>query len=243
MLQHARLRVGAVQQRDLLEIDPLGLQLFDFVDDERRLIHIGRRLVDAQLFAAALRCPQVLAEAVAVMLDQRVGRVENIGVRAVVLLQLDDVLNVKIAQQLLHVADIRAAKRIDRLVVVAHRKQRVVLSRQQLQPTVLQRVGVLELVHQNVLETLLVMLAQRRIALQQFVAAQQQLGKIHHPFALALRIVLGENLHLAPRVRIVGLHFMRAQPLLFAGADEALHLARRIFLVVDIHRLHQALDR
>ena len=106
----------------------------------------------------------------------------------------------------------------------------------------MQRVGILELVHQDVLEALLVMLAQLLVARQQFVAAQQQFGKIHHAFALALRVVFGEHFHLAPRVGIVGFHLVRAQPLLLAAADEVLHLARRIFLVVHVHRLHQALD-
>ena len=36
---------------------------------------------------------------------------------------------------------------------------------------------------------------------------------------------------------------MRAQPLLLARANEILHLARRIFFIVHIHRLHQPLDR
>ena len=92
-------------------------------------------------------------------------------------------------------------------------------------------------------EALLVMLAQLRITRQQLVAAQQQFGKIHHALALALRVVLGKELHLAPCVRIVGLHLVRAQALLLAGADEILHLARRIFLVINVHRLHQPLDR
>ena len=36
---------------------------------------------------------------------------------------------------------------------------------------------------------------------------------------------------------------MRAQTLLLAAADKILHIARRIFFIVHIHRLHQPLDR
>jgi len=113
------LRVGTVKQRDFLQIHALGFKLPDLFDDETGFFHIGRRLVHAQLLAAVFRCPKILAEPVAVVADQHVGRFENVAVRAVVLLQLDDALDMKIARQLLHVADICAAKRIDRLVVVA----------------------------------------------------------------------------------------------------------------------------
>ena len=91
-------------------------------------------------------------------------------------------------------------------------------------------------------EARLVMFAYRRIARQQLVAAQQQFRKIHHAFALALCIVFGEYLHLAPRVGIESLHFLCAQALLLAAADKILHLARRVFFVVDIQSFHYALD-
>ena len=106
----------------------------------------------------------------------------------------------------------------------------------------MQRIGILEFVHQNVFETLLIMFAQLLVALQQLVAAQQQFGKIHHTFALALRVIFGEHLHFAPCIGIVSFHLMRAQPLLFAAADEVLQFARWIFLVVHVERFHNALD-
>ncbi len=130
MFQHARLRIGTIQQRDLFEIDAFGFQLLDFINDERCLVHVGRCLIYAQLFAAAFCRPQVLAEALEVVADQRVSRIKDIAVRAVVLFQLDDVLYVKIAQQLLHIADSRAAKSIDGLVIVAHCEQRIVFAGQ-----------------------------------------------------------------------------------------------------------------
>ncbi len=79
MFEHARLRVGAVQQRDLGKPDAFAIELPDLLDDERGLVHVRRRLVYTQLVAAALRRPQVLAEAVAVVLDQRVGRLQDVA--------------------------------------------------------------------------------------------------------------------------------------------------------------------
>jgi len=83
---------------------------------------------------------------------------------------------------------------VDRLVVVADGEDRVVRSGEQLQPPVLQRVGVLELVDQDVAEPLLVVGADRLVAQQQFVAAQQQLREIDHARALALCVVQREEL-------------------------------------------------
>ena len=132
MFQHPRLRVGTIQQRHFGEINAFALELLNLFDDKLGFVHIGRRFVHTQLFAAAFCRPQILAETVAVVADQRVGSVEDVAVRAVVLLQFDNVFHMKIAQQFLHVADVRTAKGIDGLVVVAHCKQCVILSCQQL---------------------------------------------------------------------------------------------------------------
>ncbi len=164
------------------------------------------------------------------------------AVRAVVLLQADDVFDVVIAGELAHIAHFRAAKSVNRLVIVAHGKHRIALARQQLQPLVLQAVGVLEFVHQNVLETLLVMRPQVGIARQQLMAAQQQLGKIHHALALALRIVLSKNRLFLLLVRAKGIHLAGAQALLLVAVDKIRHLTRREFFLIHIHGLHQALD-
>ena len=76
--------------------------------------------------------PQVLAEPRLVVADQRVGGVEDVAVRAVVLLELDERAPAcsgaaEVALEVLHVGDVRAAERVDRLVVVAdgeHRRVR-----------------------------------------------------------------------------------------------------------------------
>ena len=89
MLEHARLRVAAIEQRDLVERQAVADEPLDDVDDERRLVEVGRRRERAHRLALAFARPQVLAEPRRVVLDQRVGRVEDVAVRAVVLLELD----------------------------------------------------------------------------------------------------------------------------------------------------------
>src|SRR5512140_3678151 len=77
------------------------------------------------------------------------------------------------------------------LVVVADGEQAIVLAGQALKPGVLQSVGVLEFVDQDGAKARAVVLAQRFVRVEQFVAAQQQLGEIDHALAPALRVIRG----------------------------------------------------
>ena len=193
---------------------------------------------------------QVFAQAPAVVGDQLVGRVQDVAGAAVVLLQLDLVLHPELAHEVGHVAHPRAAKRVDALVVVAHRKHRISRRREAfdrwcaelLDPGVLQAVGVLELVDQNVFEAPLVVLAHRLKVAQHLVAAQHQLTKIHHAFALALFFVQRVQLDLLARLVVAHLHITGPLPIFLAAADEVLNLLGRIALVVYLELLAQALD-
>ncbi len=92
-------------------------------------------------------------------------------------------------------------------------------------------------------ETLLVVDPQRFVAQQEFVAAQQQFGKVHHPFALALRVIHRVQLDEPAVVVVIDLDRIRPQPGLLGAADELLQAARRILLVIDVVALQQPLDR
>ena len=76
-----------------------------------------------------------------------------------------------------------------------HRRQKNggVVAGNQFQPGVLQLVGVLELVDQNVVEAVLVVLAQDFVALQHFVATEHEFSKIDHAFALADFVVFASH--------------------------------------------------
>ena len=180
------------------------------------------------------------------MADDRVGGVEDVAVRTVVLLQADDVLHAELALEVAHVAHLGAAEAIDALVVVADAEHRraalAALVGKELEPAVLQAVGVLELVDQDVAEAALVVAAQRLVALEQLVAAQQQLRKIHNRLALALRFILLVELNALAGEVVPGLDRVRSVAGFLLAVDELLQLARRKFLVVDVERLQQALD-
>ena len=83
------------------------------------------------------------------MLNQRIGGIQDIAAGAVVLLQLDRLAHLKIRHQPAHIAHLGAPEGIDRLIIVADGEHAGVRAGKQAQPGVLQLVGVLKFVHQN----------------------------------------------------------------------------------------------
>src|SRR3990167_6981167 len=248
---HAALRVAAVEHGDLLALETVVLhQLLDLVHHPLRFGEVARGLVHAHRLACTLGGAQVLAQAPGVVADEVVGRVEDVAVAAVVLLQLDLLLHVELTHEVLHVAHARTAKGVDALVVIAHGDHAAVrleaavhlVTRELLEPQVLQAVGVLELVHQDVREAPLVVRADGVVVAQQFVAAQHQLAEINHALALALVFVELVDLDLLARIRVLPLHVARAQALFLATGNEILQLLGRKALVVHVVLLAQALD-
>jgi hypothetical protein len=91
VLDHARLRIGAVQHRHLAARVALGDQVAHLVDQPGGFEAVGTGLEHPHLLAVAGIGPQVLAQPLGVVADQRVGGVEDVAVRAIVLLELDHV--------------------------------------------------------------------------------------------------------------------------------------------------------
>jgi hypothetical protein len=86
------------------------------------------------------------------------------------------------------------------------------------------------------------MLAQRFVALQQLMAAQQQFSEINHPFAVALGFILGIQLDAFLRVIVVSLSLTSADALFLVRVDELAEFAWRVFFVVNVEIFQQALD-
>ena len=116
---------------------------------------IGR--VQFQFVARLAFRPQVLAQARRIVGNQGIGGTQYIGGRAIVLFQAMQGRRPEILLETLHIFHAGAAETVNGLIVVAHREQVVVLARQQAQPGILQGIGVLELVHQDMAKALLVM--------------------------------------------------------------------------------------
>ncbi|MNP17036.1 hypothetical protein D3C76_1094560 [compost metagenome] len=88
------------------------------------------------------------------------------------------------------------------------------------------------------------MLKNVRFIEPQLVGTQQQFGKIHQPGAIA-GFLIG-LIHFLPGLldRITeALNVVRAQPFVFLAVDVPHRLTRRPLLLVEIHRLDQALEQ
>ena len=106
----------------------------------------------------------------------------------------------------------------------------------------MQPVGILKFIDQNKLEALTIVFLQRRISGQQFIAAQQQLGKIDHPFALALLVIRLIKLDLAAGEFVRRLNRVGTQTLILGTVDKPAQFARLEFFVVHIQCFQQPLD-
>ncbi|KAG1434887.1 hypothetical protein G6F57_021380 [Rhizopus arrhizus] len=109
-------------------------QRTDFVHDPLGFHAVGRLLDDTHRLAFALVGPQVLAEAAVVMADQRIGGIQDVAERTVILFQPDHGAMRVVALEVGHVADVGAAEGIDGLVIVTHGEDGRAAACQQAQP-------------------------------------------------------------------------------------------------------------
>lgn len=216
----------------------------DAVDHEARFVEFVEGAVEGNRLAFAAFGPQIFAHAPVVVGDQGVGRFQDVAGGTVVLLQADGFRAGEILQEALDVFHLRAAPAVDRLVIVADDHHVAVAARQQADPGVLDAVGILEFVHQHVGETLAVVVEDMRLVQPQLVRAQQQLGEIHQPGAIAGFLIGLIDAQPGGLYRVVvGLDVLRAQALVFLAVDVPHRLTRRPLLLIDVQRLDDALEQ
>jgi len=154
-------------------------QLLHLTGHELRLGALVVHLHDLDRDTPAARRPQVLAFALAVVGDDRVGDVEDRLRRAVVLLQTDHLGVGIVALELKDVADVGAAPRVDGLVVVADHGQVAVLGGEEVGEAVLGVVRVLVLVDEDVAEGALVVTQALGDLLEELDGAHEQVVEVH----------------------------------------------------------------
>ena len=127
VLEHPRLRVGPVEDGDLLPADALVDHPLDLSGDVASLGVLVAQLPDLDGIAFPDLGPQRLRHPPAVVGDDGVGGGEDGLRRAVVLLELDDVGIDEVVLKAEDVLDVRASEGVDRLVVVADDREVAVL--------------------------------------------------------------------------------------------------------------------
>ena len=112
------------------------------------------------------------------MVNQMGGNVEDRLGGAVILLQTDDFRAWKVPLKAQNIAHFRAAPAIDRLVIIAHAANVLMLLGEEPQPQILAHVGVLILIDQDVAEAALIIGKDIRMGLENGNAVQQQIPEI-----------------------------------------------------------------
>ena len=200
----------------------------------------------AHLLAGAEVGPERLAQPSLVVGDERRRGAQDVGRGAVVALQADHPGAGEIALEAQDVADLGAAPRIDRLVVVADAAQVPVRLRQEAQPQVLGHVGVLVLVDQDVAEPALVSREDLGVVLKQREGVQKQvaeIGGVHGLQAFLVVAIQGQHPATAGvRAFRVG-DLVRRQAAVLPALDDAEHGAGRQALLVDAVGLDELLDQ
>ena len=191
-LQRLRLVVRAVEYRRLLPAVPRRAEAVA----QRRgygvgLLTVGVGVDDAYALALGPLRETSLLHTPRIVLDDRIGRVDDRLRRAVVLLQLEDLRVGVVVAEGEDILDLGAAERIDALGVVAHDADARVAQRQTPYDHILRIVGILILVNQNILEQILIARQHVGTVPQQDIGLQQQVVEVHSPVLLAAPAILG----------------------------------------------------
>ena len=169
-----------IQHRHLLQRDALLAQLQHPLRHEAGLRpRIVQRHQGGFHTAADARGMQILLEAPRVRADRRIREVEDFRHAAVVRLDGENLaafIAVGKSQDVLHV---RAAPRVDRLRVIAHRHQAVRGTDKQVDHAALHGIRILIFIHQDVFESLLIELQHIRPLLEEPHGEHQQVIEIH----------------------------------------------------------------
>ena len=165
---------------------------------------------------------------------------------AIILLQLDDLGARKVLLELQDIGHFRAAPRVDRLVVVPHHADILAVLCEQAEPKVLDLVGVLIFVDQDVFEAVLVLLQHIRMLPEDVEHVQQQIAEIASVQRLQARLIGLVQLSAAS----VGVGFIlhrieiaRVQPAVLPPVDQPGQLARGPALLVQIGLRDQRLEQ
>ena len=241
LLQHAGLGVGAVEDGILGTCPPLGAPVLDLLGNKTGLVEIIEGGIELDRFAISILGPELLAHAPRVVLDQCVGSIEDVTAGAVVLLQPQGLNLGKVTGEAADVLHLRPTPAVNTLVIITQNKYRSLFTSQQADPRILDGVGILKLVHQNVAEAVAVVGQQLRIVEPHLVGPQQQLGEVDQSAALTGGLVGHIDIdHLGQPVVMAGFDLVGANPLVLLFIDKPGRLFRWPALLIEIHLLDQA---
>ena len=157
LLKDTALRIGPVENGKVgIGVLLTPMQFRNLPHHLRGLHHVAVALHHRNTLPPRIHREDRLLYLPAVLLDQAIGRLHDGLRRAVVLLQLEDFRFGKGAREVEDIVNLRPAERVDALGIIAHHTDPMMNRSQLLHNGMLRQVGILILIHQDVLEPLLI---------------------------------------------------------------------------------------
>ena len=248
-LERTALRIRTIQDRHIV-IAVLPMRCDDLQGHTFRfcaVVHIGFQVQRCSLLFLRI---YLLVDLLAVLMYQRVSRIHDILRRAVVTLQFEHLRRGIYLPEIENITDVRPSERVDTLRIIAHHTDIILWFGEAFHEQELDIVRILVLIHQNILELLLVFLPHLGTAIQQPERVDQQIVKIHGIGCFQTCLV-----QLIDRCRLVHTHLpVLAQQLLvhtiLGGSnpcvlrhrDTAQHRRRLVHLLIQSALLAYSLD-
>ena len=182
----------AVKHGDLRVRQALLVQHADALAHPGALLMLVSGVAEFDLFAFANLCPQRFFHAAAVIGYYSVGRFQDIGSGAVILLQFDHFGAGKILLKLQDIADIRTPPAVNGLVVIAYNAQVLAFLCQQAYQGILGIVGILVFIDVHIGEAALIVAEHRRVIHQKLQGFRDQVIEIER-VGLLQRVIIGSE--------------------------------------------------
>ena len=180
VLDRTREGVLTVEHRKVAVVGILAeMDVLDGVGYAATFVLLVGAVQQAYAVAFGVVAPELFLYLVAVVVNDAVGRRHDVLRRAVVLFQFEELHLRVIALEVKDILYVGSAEGVNALCVVAHDADVLVACRQLLDDEILCIVGVLILVHHDVLETLLVFQQHVGEVAQQDIHVEQQVVEVH----------------------------------------------------------------
>ena len=245
ILYGIRLCVHAVQDGMVRESLSFCCIFQNGVRDKSRLVLLGLCAIHLDLTAFLILCPQCFSLALGIMLDDRIGCLQNGLGATVVLLKANDLGITVLIFKVQNIFDGRSAEFIDTLVIIADHADVVVSGRQQAHQQELGVVGILILIHHDVAEAVAVFFQNVRELLEQLDRQHNDVVEVQCIGCLQALLVKLINLR-HDFLTIISARFAQqvlcGHHLVLSGADGGKDSFRSHRLFLDIQLLERILD-
>ena len=252
LLKGTRLGIGPIEDgKVLVKALVVATHFKNAVGHKASFVVVRRCTEHLDFFSLGIGRPNLFGDLVFVVGDDRVGRFDDVRAGAVVLLEFEQLRFRVVLLEVQDVLDVGASERIDALGIVAHDAYIFMHCAELLDDQVLGEVGVLVLVHEDVLEPVLVFVQEVGKVPKQHIHLVQQVVEVHGTGPETPHLILGIDVgeHGTSRLLVLrtnlGMLRVRARidEVVLGCADAGLHTRGFVHLVVQPHPLDDVLQQ